>query len=140
MAEVAIEQGEGRQNRPAALRWGGRVLSGLVALFLAMDAAMKLGDAIWVRQAATGIGWPVNLDRPLGAIELVGLVLFLIPRTAALGAIYLTGLFGGAVAAHLRQGDPLFSHVLFGVYLGVLMWGGLWLRDERVRTLIPIRR
>jgi hypothetical protein len=67
-------------------------------------------------------------------------VLLVIPRTAVLGAIWLTGLFCGAIAAHLRQGDPLFSHVLFGVYLGVLMWGGLWLRDERLRALIPLRR
>jgi hypothetical protein len=140
MAEIAIRPGEGGQTRPAAMRWGGRALTGLVALFLAMDASMKLADAIWVRQAATGIGWPISLDRPLGLIELVGLVLLLIPRTAALGAIYLTGLLGGAVAAHLRQGDPLFTHVLFGVYVGVMMWGGQWLRDDRVRALIPFRR
>ncbi len=140
MAEVAIEPGAGGASRPAAMRWTGRGLTGLVALFLAMDAAMKLADAIWVRQAAAGIGWPTALDRPLGAIEAIGLVLFLVPRTSTLGAIYLTGLFGGAVAAHLRQGDPLFSHVLFGVYLGVMMWGALWLRDERVRALIPLRR
>lgn len=141
MAEVAIGQGEGGSGRSAAaMRWGGRVLTGLVALFLAMDAAMKLADAIWVRQAAAGIGWPASLDRPLGAITLVGLVLLVIPRTAVLGAIWLTGLFGGAIAAHLRQGDPLFSHVLFGAYLGVAMWAGLWLRDDRVRALIPLRR
>jgi hypothetical protein len=140
MADVTITHGEGGEVRPAALRWGGRVLTGLVALFFAMDAGMKLADVIQVRQAAAGIGWPAALDRPLGAIELVGLVLFLIPRTAALGAIYLTGLLGGAVAAHLRQGDPLFGHVLFGVYVGVMMWGALWIRDERVRALLPLRR
>ena len=141
MAELAITPREGGESRPAALmRWTGRALTGLVALFLAMDGAMKLADAIWVRQAAAGIGWPVSLDRPLGAIELIGLVLFVVPRTAVLGAIWLTGLFGGAVAAHLRQGDPLFSHVLFGVYLGVAMWVALWMRDARLRTLIPLRR
>ncbi|HEY1427786.1 MAG TPA: DoxX family protein [Caulobacteraceae bacterium] len=141
MAEAAIGHGAGGERRPAvAMRWGGRVLTGLVALFLAMDAGMKLADAVWVRQAAAGIGWPASLDRPLGAIELIGLVLLVVPRTAVLGAIWLTGLFGGAIAAHLRQGDPLISHVLFGVYLGVMMWGGLWLRDERVRALLPLRR
>ena len=140
MAEVAVEHGRDGLAPPAVMRWGGRVLTGLVALFFAMDFAMKLADVAPVRQAAAGIGWPTALDRPLGLIELMGLVLFLIPRTAALGAIYLTGLLGGAVAAHLRQGDPLFSHVLFGVYVGVLMWGALWLRDARVRALIPIRR
>jgi hypothetical protein len=135
-----MTHGEGGAVRPAVFRWTGRVLTGLVALFLAMDAGMKLADVVWVRQAAAGIGWPAALDRPLGAIELVGLVLLLVPRTSVLGAIYLTGLFGGAVAAHLRQGDPLFSHVLFGVYLGLAMWGGLWFRDARVRALIPIGR
>lgn len=120
--------------------WGGWALSGLVILFLAMDAAMKLADLEPVRQAANGIGWPVTLDRPLGVIVVVGLVLYAVPRTAVLGAIYLTGLFGGAVAAHLRLFDPVFSHVLFGVYLGVLMWGGLWLREPRLRDLLPLRR
>ena len=141
MAEIAIAQdGRGESRPAAAMRWGGRALTALVALFLALDAAMKLADAIWVRQAAAGIGWPVSLDRPLGAIELVGLVLLVVPRTAVLGAIWLTGLFGGAVAAHLRQDDPLFSHVLFGVYLGAMMWAGLWLRDPRLRAVIPLRR
>jgi hypothetical protein len=120
-------------------RWGGWGLTGLVGLFLAMDSAMKLADVAPVRQAAGQLGWPTALDRPLGAISLVGLVLYLVPRTSVLGAIYLTGLLGGAVAAHLRLGDPLFSHVLFGVYVGVMMWGGLWLRDAGVRALIPLK-
>lgn len=120
--------------------WTGRALSGLVILFLAMDAGMKLADLAPVRQASAQIGWPLAMDRPIGLIELAGLVLYAIPRTAVLGAILLTGLLGGAVAAHLRIGSPLFSHVLFGVYVGVLMWGGLWLRDPRVRALIPIGR
>jgi hypothetical protein len=120
--------------------WTGWALSGLVILFMAMDCAMKLADLAPVRQAAAGIGWPLALDRPLGAIGLVGLALYAVPRTSVLGAIYLTGLCGGAVAAHLRLGDPLFSHVLFGVYLGVFAWAGLWLRDTRLRALIPLRR
>jgi hypothetical protein len=131
------------QTAPASPRtrlWAGWALTGLVSLFLAMDGGMKLADLAPVRQASAQLGWPLALDRPIGVIEIVGLVLFVVPRTAVLGAIVLTGLFGGAVAAHLRIASPLFSHVLFGVYLGVMMWGGLWLRDERVRALIPFRR
>ncbi len=67
-------------------------------------------------------------------------MLYAVPRTAVLGAIVTTGLLGGAIASHLRNGDPLFSHVLFGVYVGLLAWGGLWLRDPRLRALIPVRR
>lgn len=125
-------------SRP--MLWGGRVLTGLVILFLAMDCAMKLADLPQVKQAAAGIGWPAALDRMLGVIELVCLVLYAVPRTAVLGAILVTGLLGGAVAAHLRGGDPLFSHVLFGVYVGLMAWGGLWLRDARLRALIPLRQ
>ncbi len=125
-------------SRP--MLWTGRVLTGLVILFLAMDCTMKLLDLQPVKDAAAGIGWPAALDRTLGVIELVCLVLYAVPRTAVLGAIVTTGLLGGAVAAHLRGGDPLFSHVLFGVYVGILMWGGLWLRDPQLRALIPIRR
>ena len=125
-------------SRP--MLWAGRVMSGLVILFLAMDTAMKLADLPQVKQAAAGIGWPVGLDRTLGVIELVCLVLYAVPRTAVLGAILTTGLCGGAIAAHLRLGDPLFSHVLFGVYIGVMAWGGLWLRDPRLRALMPVRR
>jgi len=120
--------------------WTGRVLSGLVFLLLAMDCAMKLADLPQVKQAAAGIGWPAGLDRTLGVIELACLVLYAIPRTAVLGAIVTTGLLGGAVAAHLRTGDPLFSHVLFGVYVGLMAWGGLWLRDPQLRALLPLRR
>jgi len=130
----------GPRSTPRGMAWGGWALSGLVILFMAMDAGMKLADLAPVRQAAAAIGWPVTLDRPLGVIGLIGLVLYAVPRTAVLGAIYLTGLFGGAVAAHLRLSDPLLSHVLFGVYLAVLMWAGLWLREPRLRELLPLRR
>jgi len=108
-------------------------------LFLLMDASMKLADMEWVQQAAQQLGWPLTLDRVLGVIDLACLILYAVPRTAVLGAILMTGLLGGAIAAHLRLLDPLFTHTLFGVYLGLLAWGGLWLRDERVRALIPLR-
>ncbi len=80
----------------------------------------------------------MNLYRELGLILAIGTILYAVPRTAVLGAILLTGYLGGAVAMHFRVGSPLFSHTLFGVYLGVLAWGGLWFRDPRVRALIPI--
>ena len=122
------------------LLWTGRVLSILVVLFLVMDSAMKLLDLQVVKTATTQLGWPVALDRLIGGIELVCLVLYAIPRTSILGAILTTGLLGGAIASHLRQGDPLFSHVLFGVYVGLMAWGGLYLRDDKLRALIPLRR
>jgi hypothetical protein len=126
-------------KRSGAMLWIGRVMSAIVVLFLLMDASMKLADMEWVQQAAQQLGWPLTLDRVLGLIDLACLILYAVPRTAVLGAILMTGLLGGAIAAHLRLLDPLFTHTLFGVYLGLLAWGGLWLRDERVRALIPLR-
>jgi hypothetical protein len=118
----------------------GWTLTVLVVLFLAMDSAMKLADMSFVRAASTQLGFPLALDRLIGAIELVCLALYAIPRTAVLGAVLTTGLLGGAVAAHLRLADPVFTHTLFGVYVGVMAWGGLWLRDARLRALLPIVR
>ena len=85
------------------------------------------------------LGWPVSLAIPLGILLLSCLALYAIPRTAVLGAILLTGYLGGAVATHVRVADPLFSHVLFPVYVGAMLWGGLYLRDARLRALIPFR-
>jgi hypothetical protein len=138
MSSVELTAAAPAPSRP--MLWTGRVLTGLVVLFLAMDCAMKLADLPQVKEAAAGIGWPTSLDRTLGVIEFVCLVLYAIPRTAVLGAVVTTGLLGGAVAAHLRSGDPLFSHVLFGVYVGLMAWGGLWLRDPQLRALIPLKR
>ena len=119
--------------------WAGWILTVLVVVFMAMDATMKLMDLPQVRAATLQLGWPLALDRTLGIIDLACLVLYAFPRTAVLGAILTTGLCGGAVAAHLRLGDPLFSHVLFGVYIGVMAWAGLWLRDPKLRALLPLR-
>ena len=117
----------------------GWMMTGLVILFMAMDTTMKLLDLQPVRATMTQMGWPIALDRTLGIIELACLVLYAVPRTAALGAILTTAFLGGTVASHLRLGDPLFTHVLFGVYIGLLAWGGLWFRDERLRGMIPLR-
>jgi DoxX-like family len=122
--------------------WTGRILSGLAIAFFVMDGTMKFIQPQFVIDATRGIGWPVDsatLD-VLGFLLLASTVLYLIPPTAMLGAILLTGYLGGAVASHARLGDPLFTHDLFGVYLGLLVWGGLWLRDPRIRALIPLRR
>jgi DoxX-like family len=124
---------------PAAPRAIGWTMTALVGAFIAFDASIKLLVIRPVVDSFQQMGFPVSLARGLGVLELVILVLYLMPRTAVLGAILLTGLLGGAVASHLRLLDPLFSHVLFGVYVGVLAWGGLYLRDEQLRRLLPIR-
>jgi hypothetical protein len=127
---------------PRAILWTGRAMSGLVILFLLMDGAIKMVPIQPVTDSLKELGYPTSdsFARLLGIIVLAGTVLYAWQRTAALGAVVLTGLFGGAIASHLRLGDPLFSHTLFGVYLGVLMWGGLWFRDPALRALLPLRR
>ncbi|MDB5323119.1 MAG: hypothetical protein JWN40_4750 [Phycisphaerales bacterium] len=124
---------------PAA-RWGGRVMSALPALFLLMDAVMKFMKPKMVVEGTVKMGYPEYVIIPLGVVLLVCTLLYMVPATSVLGAILLTGYLGGAVATHVRVGDPLFSHALFPVYLGVLLWGGLVLRDPRLRALLPLRR
>jgi hypothetical protein len=120
--------------------WIGRALSVLVILFLLMDAGMKIAALPIVTESAVMIGWTgdAGFRRAMGLLLLAITALYAWPRTAVLGAILLTGYLGGAVATHLRMSDPLFSHTLFGVYLGIALWGGLWFRDARVRNLLPI--
>ena len=93
-----------------------------------------------VAATLTQLGYPAGLGFTIGVIEAVCLVLYLIPRTSLLGAVLMMGVFGGAIATHLRVESPLFSHVLFGVYMALFMWGGLWLRDPALRAVFPIRR
>ncbi|MBV9860966.1 MAG: DoxX family protein [Alphaproteobacteria bacterium] len=130
-------------NPAGAVRytWAGRVLSGLAIAFLVMDGVMKLVQPQVVIESTTGIGWPADamMLTVLGMLLLVCTALYSFSRTAVLGAILLTGYLGGAVASHVRLGDPLLTHDLFGVYLGVFVWGGLWFRDPRIRALIPFR-
>jgi hypothetical protein len=122
--------------------WTGYVLSGLVILFLVFDGVIKLVPIAAVTDTMMELGYPSspNLSRGLGVLTLACTLLYAIPRTSVLGAILLTGLMGGAIATHLRVGSPLFSHMFFGVYLGLMIWGGLFLRDDRLRALIPLRR
>ena len=119
--------------------WAGRILSGLVVLFLIPDAIIKFIKPAPVVDAFAHLGLPLSSSVTLGILLLSCTVLYAIPRTSVLGAILLTGYLGGAVATHLRVGDPLFSHILFPTYLGVLLWLGLYLREERLRALIPLR-
>ncbi|MBV5258284.1 DoxX family protein [Synechococcus moorigangaii CMS01] len=110
-------------------RWlAGAALTGLVALFLIFDTAIKLIELPVVGETMEALGWSADKAVLLGVLLLAGTVLYVIPRTAVLGAVLLTAYLGGAVAAHLRIDSPLWSHVLFGVYVGVMMWGGLFLR------------
>ena len=120
--------------------WTGRVLSGLVVLFLIPDSIIKFIKPAPVVQAFEHLGLPLSIANTLGILLLACTVLYAIPRTSILGAILLTGYLSGAVATHLRVGDPLFSHVLFPVYLGVVVWAGLFLRENRLSALIPLRR
>ena len=122
-----------------AALWGGRVMSGLPALFLLMDGAMKLMKPAPVVTATVELGYPKTVIAPLGVVLLASTVLYLVPRTAVLGAILLTAYLGGAVAAHLRVGNPMLTHTLFPVFFGALLWGGLCLRDARLRALLPLR-
>ncbi len=120
--------------------WAGRVMSGLPALFLFVDGVGKLVKPAPVVEGTLQLGYPESVLLGLGIVLLACTVLYVIPRTAILGAILLTGYLGGAIATHVRVGSPLFSHMLFPVYIAVLLWGGLYLRDERLRALIPLRR
>ena len=119
--------------------WAGRIITALPILFLLFDTFGKVTQVAPVVEGTARLGYPEGLVLGIGLLELVCIVVYLIPRTSILGAILLTGYLGGAVATHVRIGDPLFSHVLFPVYVGVLIWGGLFLLDGRLRAFIPLR-
>ena len=119
-----------------AQQWTGRVLSGIPVLFLAMDATMKVLQMPVAIEGTKKVGYPAGVVFVLGVVQLVCLAAYLIPRTRVLGAILLTGYLGGAVATHVRIGDPLFSHILFPTYIAALLWGGLALRNARLRTAL----
>ena len=122
--------------------WTGRMLSTIIVLFMIFDGVIKLPPLDVVTQTMVPLGWPAdpNVARLLGIIGLVSTALYALPRTSVLGAILLTAYMGGAIATNVRVDNPLFSHTLFGVYLGIILWGGLYLRDPRVRALIPFSR
>ena len=121
-----------------AALWTGRVLSVVPALFLLLDAVMKLFKPSFVVEGTARVGYPEEVIIPLGIVLLACTVIYLIPRVAILGAILLTGYLGGAVATHVRMGEGLFP-ILFPVFFGALLWGGLVLRDPQLRALLPLR-
>jgi hypothetical protein len=121
--------------------WIGWSLCGLVIAFLLLDGVMKIIAPSFVLEAGQSIGFPgASMNRGLGLLLLACTLLYVVPRTTVLGAILVTAYLGGAVATHVRLGHPLFSHVLFGVYVGVLMWGGLALRLPSLLRIFPVLR
>lgn len=137
MASLAQPAASG-SNAPASV-WTGRVLSGLSAAFLLMDAGTKVVAPAFVATTSPEIGWsldPVTI-RTLGVLLLIPTMLYIWPRTAVLGAVLITGYLGGAIATHMRIDSPLLTHTLFGVYLGLMVWGGLWLRSAALRSVFP---
>jgi hypothetical protein len=118
----------------------GHIVSAIPVLFLLFDSAIKFTTIEPVLESFRQLGYPVSLALGIGVVELACLVLYVIPRTSVLGAILLTGYLGGAVATHVRVGSPLPTHTLFPIYVAALVWGGLFLREGRLRALIPLRR
>jgi hypothetical protein len=139
MTTIEITDSALGPGKPA--RIAGWTLSGLLIAFLIFDGAIKLVPLQVVLDTSAQFGLPADPTsaRILGVLTLACTLLYAIPRTSILGAILLTAYLGGAIATHFRIGSPLFSHLLFGAYLGLFAWGGLWFRDMRVRAMIPFR-
>ncbi|MEP6781048.1 MAG: DoxX family protein [Gemmatimonadaceae bacterium] len=117
----------------------GRIISGIVVVLLTMDASMKLFGVKEAVEGTAKLGFASNVLLPLGLIQIAGLIMYLFPRTAALGALLWTGYLGGAVAVHVQLGNPMFTHVLSPVYVATFLWLGLFLRDERIRAVLGAR-
>ncbi len=118
--------------------WAGRVLSGFAVLFLLFDATVKVLELPLAVEATTQLGYPASVLFALGFVQLACLAVYLVPRTSVLGAVLWTGYLGGAVATHVRVGNPAFE-TLFPIFVAGFVWGGVWLRDERLRSVLPIR-
>jgi len=119
--------------------WTARLMSAVVVLFLVFDSTIHLTKPTPVVDAFAKLGFPLDASVGIGVVELLCLAAYVIPRTAALGAVLLTGLLGGAIATHVRAGSPAFEAYIFPILFGLLLWGGIWLRDARLRTLLPLR-
>jgi hypothetical protein len=125
-------------SRSSRTVWAGRILSGIAVLFLLFDAAIKVLRVPMAVEGTTELGYPAQVVFPLGLLQLGLLALYVIPRTAPFGALLWTGYLGGAIATHVRVQNPLFTHILFPIYVALLLWGGLWLRDRRVRAAFSL--
>ena len=134
-----IENGAPTRSASAGV-WTGRVLSGLVVAFLLVDAGTKLVAPQFAIDNSPPLGWELDIAimRTLAVLLLIPTLLYIYPRTAVLGAILITGYLGGAIATHMRVESPLLTHTLFGVYLGLMVWGGLWLRSPALRAIFPL--
>jgi hypothetical protein len=130
----SVDHAAPRPGRSA--RWVGYFMSGFITLFLLWDAAMKVSQHPMAVEGSAELGWSAGTVFALGVLQLVLLVLYLVPRTSVIGAVLWVGYLGGAIATHLRLGHPLLSHTLFPIYVAMFLWGGLWLRDLRVRALV----
>jgi DoxX-like family len=119
--------------------WSGRILSALVTLFLLFDAVAHMAKPAPVADAFARLGYPLSASFGIGLVEFLCLVAYVVPRTEVLGAVLLTGVLGGAIATHLRVGSPLFEAYIFPFLVGLFAWGGIWLRDVRLRALFPPR-
>jgi hypothetical protein len=129
------------QISSSTMLWAGRILTTIFALFmLVASIAPKLVGARVASDTLVQLGWPGDYALMIGLIELACLVLYLMPRTRLLGAVLMMGLLGGAMATQIRAGSPLFSHILFSLYLGLFMWGGLWFRDATLRAKFPVSK
>ncbi|GHN01817.1 membrane protein [Cytophagales bacterium WSM2-2] len=128
------------ENTSKTKLWISYVMSGLVILFMLMDSIMKFVKPKEVIEGTLALGFNEQHLPVIGALGLISVLLYAFPRTSILGAILLTAYFGGAVATHLRLNNPLFSHTLFTVYFGIFVWGGLWLRNSKLRELLPLRQ
>ena len=127
--------------REKIIPWAGWMLTGAFSLFIAgASIAPKLLHHPAATTTLQALGWDPRHTLMIGLVELACLVLYLVPPTRLLGAVLFTGLLGGAMATQIRAASPLFSHTLFSLYLGVFLWGGLWLRDPALRALFPVRR
>lgn len=129
-----------RTNLSKGRLWTAWIMSGVVALFMLFDSVIKLIKPGPVVEGTLQLGYSEHHIAVIGALGLLPTLLYLFPRTAVFGAVLLTGYFGGVIATHIRMDAPLFTHTLFPVYLSVMMWGGIWLRQEKVRKLIPFSR
>jgi hypothetical protein len=143
IAQASFLEAETMQSTESVISnkrlWGSRIMSGLPALFLLADGTMKLFKPAAVVEATVQLGYPESAIVGIGLVLLASTLLYLVPRTAILGAILLTGYLGGAVATHVRVAAVAFN-IIFPVFLGALLWGGLWLRDRRLQELLPLQR
>ena len=135
-ATGALPLKQNNRTRTARSVWTGRVLSGIAVAFLVFDAGLKLMQHPEAVKGTTALGYPADVLGALGLIQVICLALYLLPRTAVLGAVLWTGYLGGAIATHVRVENPLFSHTLFPIYVAALLWGGLYLRDARVKAMV----